>query len=149
VAYPQSLEGINDPDRLLRLTLDHFGAETGTIHVLDQDGLLHLKAVAGSMPPPVLEAIRAIPVGKGIAGQAVALGRPVNICNIQTDAGGAVRPGARTTGVQGSVCVPMMVEGLAVGALGIGTTQVREFTEEEVGRLSDAGRYIGRTLWNS
>jgi GAF domain-containing protein len=149
VTYPQSLEGITDPDRLLRLTLDHFRADTGTLHVLEADGRLHLRACAGSFPPPVLEAIRAIPVGKGIAGVAVAERRPVNICNIQTDQGGVVRPAARETGVQGSICVPLLVEDRAVGALGIATYGEREFTPDEVGLLLQAGRYIGQILWNS
>lgn len=149
MSYPQSLKGITDADQMLRLTLERFGAETGTIHVLESDGLLHLRAFAGTLPPPVMEAIRVIPVGKGIAGQTVALAKPVNICNIQTDAGGVVRPGARQTGVQGSLCVPLMVEGRAVGALGIGTYGERAFTAEETELLLEAARYIGQALWNS
>jgi GAF domain-containing protein len=149
VVYPQSLEGLIDPDEMLRLTLQHFHAETGTIHVLGADGLLHLRASAGSLPPPVMEAIRTIPVGKGIAGQAVALARPVSICNIQTDSGDIARPGARQTGVQASLCVPLLIGEKAVGALGIGTAQQRDFTADEANRLLEAGRTIGQTLWNS
>lgn len=147
--YPQSLKGLIDPDQMLRLTLEHFGVETGTLHVLAADGLLHLRAFAGSLPPPVMEAIRAIPVGKGIAGQAVALARPVSICNIQTDSSGVARPGARQTGVQSSLCVPLLVGDKPVGALGIGTAQERDFTADETGLLLEAARYIGQTLWNS
>ena len=149
VDFPGNLAGITDADQLLQLTLRQFHAETGTIHVLGPDGLLHLRAAAGSLPPPVMEAIRVIPVGKGIAGQAVAQAKPVNICNIQTDAGGVVRPGARQTGVQGSLCVPLMVEGRAVGALGIGTYGEREFTLSEMELLLEAACYIGQALWNS
>ena len=149
VLYPQSLEGLIDPDEMLRLTLQHFHAETGTLHVLGADGLLHLRASAGSLPPPVMEAIRVIPVGKGIAGQAVALARPVSICNIQTDSGDIARPGARQTGVQASLCVPLLIGEKAVGALGIGTAQQRDFTSDEASLLLEAARYIGKTLWNS
>lgn len=147
--YPQSLEGLTDPDQMLRLTLERFGVETGTLHVLGADGLLHLRAFAGSLPPPVMEAIRTIPAGKGIAGQAFALARPVSICNIQTDSGDVVRPGARHTGVQASLCVPLLVGEKPVGALGIGTTQERDFTLDETSLLLEAARYIGKTLWNS
>ena len=31
---------------------------------------------------------------------------PVTACNLQTDTSGDVRPGARATGLQGSICVP-------------------------------------------
>ena len=147
--FPQNLAGVQDPNHLLRLTLEHFGAETGTIHVLEADGLLHLRAIIGQVPPPVMEAIRAIPVGKGIAGLAVERKEPVNLCNLQTDSSGAAKPAARGTGVKGSICVPIMVDGRAVGALGIGTEQERTFTEDEIALLLDAGRRMGAELWNS
>ena len=147
--FLETLAGVSDANQLLQLILQHFQADTGTIHVLEGDGLLHLRAVIGSMPPPVLEAIRALPVGKGIAGQAVEQKKPVNICNIQTDGSGTVRPRARQIGVQGSICVPMMVEGEAVGALGIATYGERTFSEAEIAGLLEAGREIGRKLWNS
>ena len=147
--FPQNLAGVQDPNQLLRLTLEHFGAETGTIHVLESDGLLHLRALAGSLPPPVLEAIRAIPIGKGIAGLAVERQEPVNLCNLQADSSGAARPAARATGVKGSICVPILVDGKAVGALGIGTHQERTFTEDEIALLLEAGRRMGSQLWNS
>lgn len=147
--FLQNLAEVTDPDGLLQATLERFGVETGTIHVLETDGLLHLRAVAGSLPAPVLEAIRVIPVGKGIAGLAVERQEPVNLCNLQTDSSGAARPAARSTGVQGSICVPMMIDGKAVGALGIGTYRERTFTEEEIALLLEAGREIGKKLWNS
>ncbi|MBI3697081.1 MAG: GAF domain-containing protein [Acidobacteria bacterium] len=146
--FPANLGPVADPSELLRLTLEHFQAETGTIHVLEGDGVLHLKAVIGNVPPPVLEAVRVVPVGKGLAGLAVERAEPVTVCNLQTDTSGQAKPGARATGVQGSICVPMMVEGRAVGALGIGTYRERTFSEEEVALLLETGRHMGRKLWN-
>ncbi len=145
----QSLAAESSAERLLALTLEHFAAETGTIHVLEADGLLHLRASAGSLPPPVMEAIRVIPVGKGIAGLAVERAAPVDTCNLQTDTSGAARPAARATGVKGSLCVPMMVDGRAVGALGVGTASERVFTPQEIALLLEAGRIVGKKLWNS
>ncbi len=147
--FPQNLTGISDPQRLLQLTLEHFQAETGTIHVLAGDGFLHLRALAGNLPPPVLEAVRVIPIGKGLAGLAVERREPVTVCNLQTDTSGAAKPAARSTGVQGSICVPMMLDDQAVGALGIGTNRERTFTPEETALLLEAGRAIGSQLWNS
>ncbi len=144
----ENLADTSDAGRLLELTIQHFGAQTGTIHILERDGFLHLRALTGTLPPPVLEAIRVIPIGKGIAGLAVERREPVNVCNLQTDSSGAARPAARYTGVQGSICVPMMVNGQAIGALGIGTYQERTFTEEEVALLLAAGREIGTKLWS-
>jgi len=147
-SFPEDLAGESNPATLLRRTLEFFRAETGTIHLLGPDGQLHLRAFEGALPTPVLEAIRVVPVGKGIAGLAVERGQPVNLCNLQTDDSGAARPAARTTGARGAICVPMLVDGRAVGALGIGTFGERTFTEDEVALLLEAGRRMGARLWN-
>ncbi len=119
-----------------------FGADTGTLHLLDEDGLLHLKALSGEFPPPVLAVIREIPVGKGMAGLAVARAQPVDACNIQTDTSGDVRPGAKTTGMEGAVVVPVFDDTRVVGALGIANRGERVFSEEEKAALIAAGRAL-------
>ena len=43
--------------------------------------------------------VKVIPVGKGIAGQVIAQGQPVTMCNLQTDTSGVARPDAKQTGV--------------------------------------------------
>ena len=46
------------PPKSYRLALGcvvrHFAADTGTLHLLEEDGMLHLKALSGQFPPPVL-----------------------------------------------------------------------------------------------
>ena len=85
---------------------------------------------------------RRIPVGKGIAGLAVERCEPINLCNLQSDDSGDVRPRARETGVQGSICVPMMAGPKAVGALGVATREERDFTDNEVELLMRVGRAL-------
>jgi L-methionine (R)-S-oxide reductase len=119
-----------------------FGADTGTVHILEDDGLLHLKALSGKFPPPVLAVIREIPVGKGMAGLAVARAQPVDACNIQTDASGDVRPGAKATGMEGAVVVPVFDGARVIGALGIANRGGRVFSEEEKAALVAAGRAL-------
>jgi L-methionine (R)-S-oxide reductase len=120
---------------VLRAVLEHFASETGTIHRLDpQTQLLHLVAQAG-LPPAMLEIVRTIPVGKGIAGQTAAQNRPVTICNLQTDTSGVARPGAKQTGVGGALCVPVRSGGKILGTLGIGTVREHEYTPAETGEL--------------
>jgi GAF domain-containing protein len=133
-------------DETLRAVLKHFRSETGTIHRLDAEKQwLHLVAQAG-LPPPVLAAVRTIPVGKGIAGQVVARGGPVTLCNLQTDTGGVARPGARSTGVGGALCVPLRHDNKIVGTLGIGTLRPYEYTPEETCALEEIGRTLGEFL---
>lgn len=131
-----------DSSEVLRLTAEHLGAETGTIHRLGPDGMLHLEAKVGNIPAELLPFIEKIPVGKGIAGLAVERKAPVDLCNLQTDQSGAARPGARQTGVKGSICVPLMARDTAVGALGIGTSQERQFREDETELLLAVGRIL-------
>ena len=69
-------------EKLLRDTLGKFNSETGTIHRLDEPAqLLHLVAQVG-LPPQLLDVVKIIPVGKGIAGETVLKNRPVTICNL-------------------------------------------------------------------
>jgi GAF domain-containing protein len=131
-----------DAGEVLRLTAERLGAETGTIHRLRPDGFLHLEAKVGNFPAELLPFIEKIPVGKGIAGLAVERKAPVDLCNLQTDQSGAARPGARQTGVKGSICVPLMAGETALGALGIGTTQERQFREDETELLLAVGRIL-------
>jgi L-methionine (R)-S-oxide reductase len=119
-----------------------FGADTGTLHLLEQDGLLHLKALSGQFPPPVLAVIREIPVGKGMAGLAVERAQPVDACNIQTDATGDVRPGAKATGMEGAIVVPVFDGARVIGALGIANRGERLFSDEEKSALIAAGRAL-------
>ncbi len=114
------------------------GCETGTVHRLSSDGALELEAHAGPVPPGLLAVIRSIPVGKGLAGLAAERGEPVRICNLQTDDSGAARPGARSTGMRGSICVPMTAAGRTVGVLGVASAREREFGEAEAAWLCEA-----------
>ncbi len=117
-------------------------AETGTVHLLRADGLLHLEHYAGGIPDSMLPVIQRIPVGKGMAGLAAERAEPVQICNLQTDASGDARPGARSTGMRGSICVPMMKGGRLVGVLGVAVEREREFSAAEAAWLLHAGAIL-------
>jgi len=129
-------------DPMLHRAIDAVGAESGSIHLKMDDGLLHLVCARG-IPAPVLSIVRRVPVGKGMAGLAVERGGPVSACNIQTDATGDVRPGAKATGLEGAIVVPIFDDRAgAVGALGVANRAARTFTPEETVRLVDIGREI-------
>lgn len=127
-------------------TLRQFNSETGTIHLLDADKqMLHLAAQIG-LPPQMLEVVKTIPVGKGIAGQVAAQNKPVTICNLQTDSSGVAKPGAKQTGVGGALCVPIRDGNQLIGALGVGTVRPYEYTAEETRELEEIGRRIAEIL---
>jgi L-methionine (R)-S-oxide reductase len=135
-------EATNVRDQALDRIVRDFGADSGTLHLLGGDGLLHLKGICGYFPPAVLDLIRTIPVGKGMAGLAVERGQPVDACNIQTDTSGDVRPGAKATGMEGAIVVPVFDGQRVVGALGIANRGERIFSDEEKGALIAAGRAL-------
>jgi signal transduction protein with GAF and PtsI domain len=135
-----------DLDEALAAVVRHFGADSGTVHLLEVDGHLHLGAATEGLPQQVLETIRTIPVGKGMAGLAVQHRRPIDACNIQTDASGSVRPGARATGLAGAVVVPIFRGNDVVGALGVGNREERTFSAAEIDALLEAGRVVATKL---
>jgi len=86
--------------------------------------------------------IGSVPVGKGIAGLAAERLEPISICNIQTDQSGQVRPGAKGTGMEGSVAVPMLVGGVLRGVLGVAKVEAYDWTEEEKQTLLEIGERL-------
>lgn len=131
----------------LQAVAGHFGSDTATLHVINsQDGLLHLRATAGEIPPQVQDIIRTIPIGKGIAGQAAERREPVSICNIKSDTTSVVRPGAKSMGIEGALCVPMIANDVVVGTLGIGFREAHTFSEPEQRFLLEAGRAFAEGL---
>ena len=136
----------SDWETMLRATLAQFRSETGTIHRLDAPTqLLHLVAQIG-LPPQLLEVVKTIPVGKGIAGETVAKNRPVTICNLQTDTSGVAKPGAKQTGVGGTLCVPIRNGEKIIGTLGIGTMHEREYSAAEINSLQDIANSLATQL---
>jgi signal transduction protein with GAF and PtsI domain len=138
---------MNNPlEKTLQDTLVKFRSETGTIHKLDeQTQLLHLLAYAG-LPPQMIDIVKTIPVGKGIAGETAAKNLPVTICNLQTDTSGVAKPAAKQTGVGGAVCVPVRRAGKVIGTFGIGTMREYEYSAAEINALQDIANSIAGQL---
>lgn len=134
----------SEPDRaqkILEATIAAFGADSGTVHLLGDDGVLHLAASHG-IPEPVLRIVATVPVGKGMAGLAVERKQPVTACNIQTDTTGDVRPGAKATGMEGAIVVPILRGPEAAGSFGIANRGERTFTPEETALLMEVAAML-------
>jgi L-methionine (R)-S-oxide reductase len=133
--------------QMLGLLLQRFDCATGTVHLLDEkSGSLILEAHRG-IPDVVLDKIRTIPVGKGMAGIAAERREPVQVCNLQTDSSGVVRPGARDTKMEGSLAVPMLsAAGVLKGTLGIAKPVPYDFTAQQCDLLLRAGALIAERI---
>ena len=126
---------------VLAASVAHFGCQAGTVHFL-RDGVLKL-AASKNIPPPVVQIVETVPIGKGIAGLAAERREPVTICNLQTDTSGQVRPGARATGMEGAIAVPMIVSGELRGVLGVAKAEAYDWTPEETGLLLAIASRLG------
>jgi GAF domain-containing protein len=128
-------------DDVLAATISHFGCQAGTVHLL-RGGVLKLVAHK-NLPPAIVAIVETVPVGKGIAGLAAERREPITICNLQTDTSGQARPGARATGMEGSLAVPMIVEGELRGVVGIAKAAAHEWSAEETALLAAIGARAG------
>jgi putative methionine-R-sulfoxide reductase with GAF domain len=131
-----------DLDGALKTVLDHFKCQMGTIHVVETDGKLHLRAHSKGLPPDILEASKVIPIGKGIAGLAAQNKKAVNMCNLHTDSDPRIPVKAKSSDLIGAICVPMLKGNDVVGTLGVAVMHERNFTREEEDLLTQAGRVI-------
>lgn len=102
-------------DPWLAAFLDRHGAVAGTVHTRVGD-LLHITA-AVRIPPPVIEATRTIPLGKGMAGLAWQRDTPIQTCNLKEDTTGNVKPGARAVDAKAAVALPVHDAGGGVRAV--------------------------------
>ncbi len=128
----------------LAAVVARMNADSGTIHVMEEDGALHLRAASAGIPERVIDIVRTVPVGKGLAGLAAERKLPVTICNIQTDTSGDVRPGARATGLEGAIALPMFDGDAVAGVLGVANRQERTFSAGEQALLLDIGRELAK-----
>jgi L-methionine (R)-S-oxide reductase len=140
--------GAGEPALLAVLdrVLQQFDCVTGTIHALDPaSGQLRLKAQRG-IPPALMDRVVLIPVGKGMAGIAAERRAPVQMCNLQTDASGVAKPGAKETRMEGSVAVPMLAGDRLRGVLGVAKPLAYDFSEAETAFLLEIAAAIGDCL---
>jgi putative methionine-R-sulfoxide reductase with GAF domain len=140
----ESAVATGDIAKVLDAALTHFGCQAGTVHLL-REGVLKL-AAQKNIPPPVAQIVETVPIGKGIAGLAAQRLEPVTICNLQTDTSGQAKPGAKITGMEGTVAVPMMVNGALRGVLGIGKVTAYDWPKEETDLLMQVGAAIAAKI---
>jgi L-methionine (R)-S-oxide reductase len=130
-----------DPQKALAASLQHFDCQAGTVHLL-REGALKLTAYLG-IPPHVAQIFETVPIGKGIAGLAAERREPITICNLQTDSSGQARPGAKATGMEGSIAVPMLAGGELRGVLGIAKASAYDWSDAETQLLLQIAARLG------
>jgi putative methionine-R-sulfoxide reductase with GAF domain len=131
---------------VLDTVLSHGRCLVGTIHRWDAaTQQLHLVCHRG-IPEAIMQQVRTVPLGKGMAGLAAQRRECVSVCNLQTNQSGDVRPGAKLTGMEGAIAVPMLVNGELCGVLGVAKPTAHEFSESEKNSLLEIASLIGKRL---
>jgi L-methionine (R)-S-oxide reductase len=114
------------------------GGVAGTVHQREGSDMLTL-AAAVNIPPPVMEIVRQVPRGKGMAGLAFEQDEPISTCNIKDDSTGRVRPGAKAVNAQAAVAFPVHdAQGAVRAVVGIAYAENRELKQSEVDQLTAA-----------
>ncbi|MEU9880857.1 GAF domain-containing protein [Streptomyces phaeochromogenes] len=120
----------------LRRWIASHGGVAGTVHTRRGDDMVLAAAV--NLPAPVVEAVRVVPKGKGMAGLAFERDAPVSTCNLQTDTTGDVRPGARAVDADAAVAIPVHdAAGDIRGVVGIAYRGGRAMDDRELALLTD------------
>lgn len=139
-------QDVIDWSQLLDKVISYFDCTTGTIHFIDKKtSLLKLQAHQ-NIPAFLIPKLSEIPIGKGMAGIAAQRREPVEMCNLQTDESGVARPAAKETKVEGSIVVPLLLEGILYGTLGIAKPVPYDFTEKEINDLLSIGKEMSRFI---
>lgn len=114
------------------------GAVAGTVHWhIQSEEKTGLELVAAvNIPQKVQEIVEWVPPGKGMAGQALTQGLPIQTCNLQDDSSGAVRPGAKAVNAEAAVALPVKSASGEISAIvGIAYNHQRSFDPEELSRM--------------
>ncbi|HEX2678033.1 MAG TPA: GAF domain-containing protein [Polyangiales bacterium] len=118
----------------LRTWISNNGGVAGTVHLRSGEELLLNAAV--NIPPKVVEIVRVVPRGKGMAGQALERDEPISTCNLQTTTSPDVRPGAKAVDANAAVAIPIHdASGNVRGVVGIAFMGEREMPDEELQKL--------------
>jgi L-methionine (R)-S-oxide reductase len=143
-AIVEALSSPNPAAPVLAAALTHYGCQTGTVHVL-RDGQLRLFAYV-NIPQQLLAIIDTVPIGKGLAGLAAERREPVSLCNLQTDTSGQARPNAKQTGMEGTIAVPMLVDGDLRGVFGIAKATAYDWSDAEKAEILEIASELGRRI---
>ena len=132
----------------LRVALDSTGMDGGGVHLLDV-ATRHLRLyVQIGLPDQLLEQLRVLNWGEGVAGTVAATGEPKVYHDLVAEAPMA-RPAAGQAGFKSLIVVPVKAKGELLGTLGLISKQALQFTPEAVEMITAMGHQLGIALANA
>ena len=119
---------------LVNLTAQQFDYTVCTVRLLDERrNELVLRATQA--PAKAYAKKRAIKLGESIAGRAISENRPIIVRDVQTEEDYIGHDLAIEQGLRSMICVPLVLQGRAVGVLSCYTSEVRDFGQDEIRAL--------------
>jgi signal transduction histidine kinase len=112
---------------LLERIVEVLEADTAAILLLQDDGLLHLRATVG-LGGEVDHAV-AIPIGSGMAGKVAALRKPMLVPDLSKIE--LVSPVLGDRGINSLVAIPLIVDDRAIGVVHAGSVMFAKFVEDD------------------
>src|SRR5262249_10229199 len=129
-----TLSGDQVLQKVVEAAVELLGCAMARLWLVDEDGAtLTLGAAAG--PPAAPDGRRALPFGEGLVGLAVARRATVTMPDVQNDPRALNAAGLRAEGIASAAAAPLIAGGRPLGALSIGTRELRDFPVEELSLL--------------
>ncbi len=144
--FAQLLTQARDWDELMRTLVDRttaaLGVEVCSFYLLDRDGARLTLAATNGLDPEQVGKV-SLAVGQGITGRAARTRRPVSSRDVTTDAQFSWVRGFDVRGLHAMLSMPLLWNERLVGVLNVQTTEVRDFTADEVDFLGTIAALLG------
>ncbi|HXT20450.1 MAG TPA: GAF domain-containing protein, partial [Thermoanaerobaculia bacterium] len=143
-----TLSGDQVLQKVVEAAVELFGATLARLWLLDDDGAsLTLGAAAGVVAAP--EGLRTIPVGEGLVGLAVARRVAVTMPDVVNDPRVINAARLRAEGIASAAAAPLVAGTRLLGALAIGTRELRHFPLEELALLQSLANQAAIAIGNA
>lgn len=133
---------------IVSMTASQMRSKVCSLQLLDEDrGVLVIGATQSlseeyrNKPP--------LKVGESVSGLVVQERKPLMVQDVQQDARYAHPEVARREGLRSLLCVPMMVRDRILGVLNLYTTEVRDFSKDEIQLLQTIANHAAAVIQNT
>ncbi len=122
-------------EAITRITSEVMGVDSCSIYLQEEhSNRLVLKATTGLAREAIGHA--SLSVGEGLTGWAVTNNQPVAISDAINDPRFKLLPEAKEEGLRSLMAIPLSVQGRVIGAMNVQTTEIHEYTSDEIELLS-------------
>jgi nitrate/nitrite-specific signal transduction histidine kinase len=150
-AIASTTSQVTDLDEILNDALDRtlevMEIEAGGIYLIDDAGILRIRAQRG-FDPQFIAGVDELKVGEGFSGRVVDSGESLIVPDVSTDPR-LTRMAAQIEGLRSMIVTPLSSKGKVLGTLFVVSHGHREFTDQNVELLTSIGQQIGVAIENA